>query len=112
MGQLDDFTLNLLTNDEVLAIGQDVMGKQAFKKMDKDSIQVWVKELKDGTHAIGIFNLHDNARKVTVNFGDVQLNSRLRLRDVWKQKDLGRFNTSFSSGIPAHGVVLLKADAR
>ena len=79
--------------------------------MDKDSIQVWVKELKDGTHAIGIFNLNGNARNVTVNFGDIQLNSRLRLRDVWRQKDLGLFNATFSSGIPAHGVVLLKADA-
>ncbi len=109
MGQLDDFTLNLLTNDEVLAINQDAAGKQAFKLIDKDSVQVWVKELKDGSKAFGIFNLSGNAQKATVNFGDIQLSNQIRLRDVWKQKDLGRFNNTFTATIPAHGVILLKA---
>jgi hypothetical protein len=109
MGQLDDFTLNLLTNDEVLAINQDALGKQAFKLIDKDSIQVWVKELKDGNKAFGIFNLTGNAQKTTVNFADVKLNSQLKLRDVWRQKDLGKFSNTFTASIPAHGVILLKA---
>ena len=109
MGQLDDFTLNLLTNDEVLSIGQDALGKQAFKIIDKDSTQVWVKELKDGSKAVGIFNLSNNAKKQTINFADIQLGSQVRLRDVWRQKDLGSATNSFAATIPSHGVVLLKA---
>jgi alpha-galactosidase len=109
MGQLDDFTLNLLTNDEVLSIGQDALGKQAFKIMDKDSTQVWVKELKDGSKAVGIFNLSNTAKKQTINFADIQLNSQVKLRDVWRQKDLGSASNSFAATIPSHGVVLLKA---
>lgn len=109
MGQLDDFTVNLLTNDEVLAIDQDGLGRQAVKVIEQDSMQVWVKELKDGTKAFGIFNLSNAVQKATVNFADIQLAGTLRLRDVWRQQDLGRFSNSFTGTIPAHGVVLLKA---
>ena len=109
MGQLDDFTLNLLTNDEVLSIGQDALGKQAVKIIDKDSTQVWVKELKDGSKAVGIFNLSNTAKKQTINFADIQLNSQVKLRDLWRQKDLGNATNSFAATLPSHGVVLLKA---
>ncbi len=108
MGQLDDFTMNLLTNDEVLAIDQDALGKQAMKVVDKDSIQVWVKDLQDGSKAFGIFNLSSSTQKPVINFNDLQLSGQQHLRDVWRQKDLGQFSNAFSSTIPPHGVLLLK----
>lgn len=37
--RLDDFTLSLLSNDEVLAVDQDPMGSQANKLYDKNNIQ-------------------------------------------------------------------------
>jgi alpha-galactosidase len=55
--RLDPFTLNLLTNDEVIALDQDPLGKQAFPKIIEGDIQVWVKDLEDGNDAFGIFNL-------------------------------------------------------
>lgn len=109
MGQLDNFTLNLLTNDEVLAIDQDALGKQAFKLLEKDSIQVWVKELKNGDKAVGIFNLANTTQKTTVNFADIKLTASLRLRDVWRQKDLGKFSNSYAADVPPHGVVYIRA---
>jgi hypothetical protein len=109
MSQLDDFTLNLLTNDEVLAVDQDALGKAARKVFEKDKIQVWVKELEDGKKAIGVFNLSDKAAKTTINFSDLKLSSQLMLRDLWRQQNLGLFKNSYSSSIPAHGVVLLKS---
>src|SRR5579862_5792364 len=48
MSQLDDFTTSLLTNDEVLAIDQDALGKSALKVADGNNTQVWIKELEDG----------------------------------------------------------------
>ncbi len=108
MSQLDDFTLNLLTNDEVLAIDQDALGKSAEKIFEKGLLQVWVKELKDGSKAIGIFNLDDKTVKTMINFSDIKLPAQLKLRDVWKQQDLGVFKNSFSTSIPSHGVVLIK----
>ncbi len=55
--RLDQFTLNLLTNDEVLAVDQDVLGKQAVRVSENGDVQVFEKELADGSRAVGIFNL-------------------------------------------------------
>jgi alpha-galactosidase len=58
MTQLDDFTTSLLSNDEVLAVDQDALGKQAKRVGDKgnDGTEVWAKPLADGTVAVGLFN--------------------------------------------------------
>ncbi len=106
--RLDDFTLNLLTNDEVLAIDQDPLGKQATPIIKQGNIQVWIKDLEDGTKAIGIFNLGDEAEKYQLNFSEASLSSKLKLRDLWRQKNLGEFKNHFDALIPSHGVVLIK----
>ncbi len=46
MTQLDDFTLNLLTNDEVIAVNQDVLGKQAVPVSKSGNLEVWVNRSK------------------------------------------------------------------
>jgi alpha-galactosidase len=60
MTRLDDFTLNLFTNDEVIAINQDPLGKQATRVYSSEKIQVWMKDLEDGSKAVGIFNFGTN----------------------------------------------------
>ncbi|MBS1918023.1 MAG: putative Ig domain-containing protein [Bacteroidetes bacterium] len=110
MSQLDDFTLNLLTNDEVLAIDQDALGKSARKIFDKENIQVWTKDLQDGKKAIGIFNLNDKSAKATISFSELKLPAQLMLRDLWRQQNIGSFKNTFSAAIPAHGVILLKGN--
>lgn len=108
LARLDAFTLNLLTNDEVLAIDQDALAKQACQVFNKDSIQVWVKELKDGNKAIGIFNLSSQNRNVDLRWNEINVSGPLKVRDVWRQKDLGLFADKFSSFIPTHGCTLIK----
>ena len=107
MSQMDDFTLGLLTNDEVLAIDQDALARPARKAWDKDKAQVWVKELKDGSKAVGIFNLDSRAAQLTVPLSQMGLPAAGKLRDCWRQQDLGVYKGSFSTRIPAHGVVLV-----
>jgi hypothetical protein len=112
LSKLDDFTLNLLTNDEVLAIDQDPLGKQAEQKTVKDNYQVWVKELEDGNKAIGIFNLSDDYQNISATWSELQLSSKQNLRDLWRQKDLGSFENSFTIKVAPHGVMLIKASNR
>lgn len=108
ISKLDDFTLNLLTNDEVLAIDQDPLGKQAQQVIKKENYQVWVKELEDGSKAIGIFNLADNYQTVSINWDELGLPEKCKVRDLWRQKDLGNFNESFTGKVVPHGVILIK----
>lgn len=108
LSRLDAFTLNLLTNDEVLAIDQDPLGLQARQWVRNDDYQIWIKELEDGTKAIGIFNTDTAYQRITVNFKELNLPDTIRARDLWSQKDLGIFNTRYAVLIPPHGVKLLK----
>lgn len=105
--RLDDFTLNLLTNDEVLALDQDRLGKQAIPILKEDSIQVWVKDLYDGGKGIGVFNLSSAVKKYTLDLSKLGIKTPAHLRDLWRQKDLGKMKR-YSTIIPSHGVVLVK----
>jgi alpha-galactosidase len=112
MSRLDNFTLGLLTNDEVLAVDQDALARPAKKVWDKDNIQVWVKELKDGSKAVGIFNLGEQPAKPTIPYSSLGFPAQLKVRDLWRQKDLTSVDKAFAPRIPAHGVVLLKVKAK
>ncbi len=107
--RLDDFTLNLLTNDEVLALDQDPLGRAAVPKVKAGDIQVWVKELHDGSRAVGLFNLGADSAAYNLSLRSLGLEDRTAVRDLWRQKDLGSAEAGMvACRIPAHGVVLLK----
>ncbi|MBL8234286.1 MAG: putative Ig domain-containing protein, partial [Bryobacterales bacterium] len=57
MARLDDFTLNVLTNHEVIDVNQDVLGKQARVVRKTAEELVLAKPLEDGSLAVGLFNL-------------------------------------------------------
>ncbi|MDZ7721272.1 MAG: putative Ig domain-containing protein [candidate division KSB1 bacterium] len=53
LSKLDDFTLNLLCNAEVIAVNQDPLGEQARSFVKNDDLQIWAKRLSDGSAAVG-----------------------------------------------------------
>jgi hypothetical protein len=108
LSKLDEFTLNLLTNSEVLDINQDALGKQARRVKADHAYQVFVKELEDGSTAVGLFNLTENAMKKTFSVAEANLAGTYTFRDVWRQKDLAKKAGKLNVEIPPHGVVLLK----
>jgi hypothetical protein len=108
LSKLDAFTLNMLTNDEVIAIDQDPLGKQARQVISKDSAQVWVKELEDGSKAIGIFNLRNTFSRITVKWEDLGLKGSIQVRDVWQQKKLGIVSKEYVVTVAPHGVNLIR----
>ncbi|MBV4358761.1 NPCBM/NEW2 domain-containing protein [Pinibacter aurantiacus] len=112
MEKLDDFTLNLLTNDEVIAVNQDALGKQATCQFKKGDMRVYVKELEDGGHAVGFCNF--GLEPVDMSFSDFQqlgLKGKLKVRDLWRQKDIAKLDAQkgrLPINVPAHGVLLVK----
>ena len=108
--KLDDFTISLLTNDEVLAVNQDPLGKQATViSRQSDDIGVMAKGLEDGSMAAGLFNLTDNGTlEVVVKWADLGLKGKYIVRDLWRQKDLGTFEGEFKSAVPQHGVIMIQ----
>jgi alpha-galactosidase len=108
--QADAFTLNLLSNDEVLAVNQDAQGRQARRIATIGAIDVYLKPLEDGSHAIAFFNRSNAKETFDFNkFSRVGLGEGvLTARDLWRQQDLPDIKDSFSCELPAHGVRLLK----
>jgi alpha-galactosidase len=105
---IDDFTFNLLSNDEVLAVNQDPLGQRATIVSDDGNLRVLAKKLEDGTLAVGLFNLSESAQRVKVQFSRLGIAGSQKARDLWRQKDLGDFRDEFAADVPPHGVVLVK----
>ena len=45
IAQIDDFTFNLLCNNEVNAVNQDILGRQAHRDVNEDGMQIWSRHL-------------------------------------------------------------------
>lgn len=122
LDSIDDFTLGLLTNSEVLAVNQDPLVYPAHKIMT-DNGQIWYKRLYDGSYAVGLFQIDPyfvlweqeegediQLRDYTMQlcFDQIGINGQAHVRDLWRQKDLGVFHDNFSINVPWHGVSFLK----
>ncbi len=105
--RLDEFTLSLLTNDEVLEVNQDPLGKAACRAAKVDDLEVWAKDMEDGRKAVGLFNLGETKATVTVKWSDLGVTGKQLVRDLWRQKDLGTFEGQFSAPVGDDGVVLV-----
>jgi hypothetical protein len=108
LGKLDRFTLGLLTNDEVIAIDQDALGKEARQAIETDGYQVWIKDLEDGNKAVGIFNTSDKYQTITLNLKDNELSGYAKIRDVWQQKYIIISGVNYTTKVAPHGVVMVK----
>ena len=107
MAKLDAFTLNVLCNAEVIEVDQDALGKQARILRQNGDEFVLVKELADGSKAVGLFNFASHPRKITVAWNELGVSGNQRVRDLWRQKEIGSFNRKFEIEVPRHGVSLV-----
>jgi len=108
LAAMDAGTRALLTNPEVIAIDQDPLGIQGHRIKQEGPLEVWMKPLKDGSTAVGLFNRGWGAMPVTVDFRDVGLGNSAVVRDLWAKKDLGPFQEKYTATVPQHGVVMLQ----
>ena len=108
LDKLDAFTLSLLTNAEMLDINQDPLGLQA-RNIDVAGGEALIKTLEDGTVAVGLFNPSENPSTVTLTWEQAGVSGKQRVRDLWRQQNLGVFDKSFTAkDIPRHGVVVVR----
>ena len=108
MAKLDPFTLNILCNADVIDVNQDTLGKQASILRKTPGEFVLVKELEDGSRAVGLFNLGTFPSPISVSWTDLGLAGKQMARDLWRQKDLGVSQGTFSATVPRHGVVYVR----
>ncbi|MFG4003724.1 alpha-galactosidase [Flavobacterium aquidurense] len=113
-------TLAILTNKELIAVDQDKLGIQGFKYSAEDGLEVWVKPLSDGNWAVTFLNRSEVAKKVNfdwkkqtikdVDFGYEANFSKTvyKLKDLWKNKEIGTTKKNFTADIAPHDVITLR----
>jgi alpha-galactosidase len=108
--RLDAFTLNLLTNPEVIAVDQDPLGKAAVELPAAGRLRVFRKEMEDGSVVVGLFNTHPFRPADRPALPEtLKLPAGGRLRDCWRMQELKLKDGRLPVAIPPHGCALLRA---
>jgi alpha-galactosidase len=108
MGRLDEFTLNVLCNAEVIDVNQDALGKQARIVRQTGEEVVFSKPMEDGSVAVGLFNLAADSRTLTVKWSEFEFEGKARVRDLWRHRDVGVFEGAYSAKLGRHDVTLVR----
>ena len=115
MEKLDPFTMSLLTNDEVIAIDQDPLGCQATCVQEINGLRIYVKKMANGTRVVGFCNFSsEQVEMIYKDFGKLNITGPKTVRDLWRQKNICRINTSGNGlkiRVPVHGILLYKFTA-
>jgi alpha-galactosidase len=115
MEKLDSFTLNILTNDEVIAVNQDALGKQATCLQTIGELRIYVKHMEDGSKAVGFCNF--GQEPVDISYADFEklgISGSQKVRDLWRQKDIAKLSASQATlplKVRPHGVLLYRFTA-
>lgn len=121
--KLDDFTLSLLTNREVIAVNQDTLCAPAVKKVTENG-QIWYKPLADGSIALGCFNMQPyfvlwnqndgeamqfREYPFEIDFAELGIDSPVTIRDIWRNADeASGVKDGYKVSVPYHGVKFIR----
>ena len=102
----DDFTLSLLTNDEVLAANQK--GSNSHQAWARGDQIVWTSDSAGAKgRYVGVFNVGDRAAaEIRVEWKELGLPARCAVRDLWAGQNLGAAQDGYTFRIPPHGAGL------
>lgn len=98
--------MTLLRNKEVIAVDQAGQIATPFSTASKQ--QVWRAQNKDGSYTVALFNLDDAKADISVSWSDFGLKGKIKVHDLWAQKDLGKVEGKFSATLDPHGSRLLR----
>jgi alpha-galactosidase len=89
----------LILNKEMIAVNQDPTEQGKLIK-NVDQTQIWVKKLNKGTFAVLLLNLDPTkAREVSIDFAQLGLKGKIKVRDLIAQEDLGKIKGQISANL-------------
>jgi alpha-galactosidase len=104
---LDEPTLALLTNPEVLAVDQASSDNRPH--FLEDGVRIWSARPDDGKgRYVALFNTSDKTREVFIALKDLGLDGRREVRDLWARRDLAPASGRFAQLVPPHGAGLYR----
>lgn len=101
-------TLATLTNEEVIAIDQDALGRQGKRVSQNGTTEVWARPLSDGSTAAAFFNRGDQSAAVEVSWQQLGIDGPRHVRDLWWHQNLGTANERYVVFLTPHTSLLLR----
>jgi alpha-galactosidase len=89
-------------------VDQDALGQCARVVQLANAAFAMIKDLEAGAKAVGLFNPGDAPATVIGMWPELGLKGRLAVRDMWRQKALGREREQLTAMPPLHGVRLVR----
>lgn len=104
--KMDDWTLNLITNSEVLKVLKTSRnGHEVYRKDDK---VVWYADGDDGSIYIGLFNLCESQEEISVNLEKLGLEGSYSCRDLWMHEDIADVKEKLEYSIRPHSCKIMR----
>jgi alpha-galactosidase len=83
-------TKKILMNEEVIAVNQDKLGRQAIRKINNDIWEIYVKPLDNKDVSIAILNKSETVQNIQIDFKELGLTENYTIRDLWAHKVIGK----------------------
>lgn len=109
--RLDDDTLSLLTNPDVLDVNQDPAGVQASRAWSEGSAEIWARPLTSGALAVGLFNRGETPLDITAPWSLLRLGGTQDVADLWSGERWEDVPEGVTLTVPPHGARLLRVGA-
>jgi len=116
LGNMSPETAEILKNAELIALDQDVLGKQGFCYRDNGDYEIWIKKLANNEKAVCLLNRGDEEKTVQVDY-NVLLKANddywssepyklenYKLRDLWEHKEVSLEKSTVFVKMPPHSV--------
>ena len=107
---MPQYAKEIVMNREMIAIDQDPLGIQGdvVKEYNNGSLQVWMKELGNGSKAVALFNRSGKSEKIAALWKDLGITGKMKVRDLWEHADKGVFTESYSVEVSSHSAVVIR----
>lgn len=108
MTKLDNWTLSLLTNDEVIAVNQHSTNNRQLFRTDSGFI-AWTADIPNSRDKyLAVFNTGAKTTIIPMKLSDTGVKGAVRVRDLWQKMDLGEVNAEFAPQVASHGTCLFR----
>ncbi|SHJ79472.1 Alpha galactosidase A [Arenibacter nanhaiticus] len=107
-------TLDIVTNEEIIALNQSPFVYQARRLVDQGDLEVWAKPMvstMSGEVAVALLNRSKETATMRLDMETIGIDTDkgYTMRDLWAKKDFSVSKEDYKTfTVPAHGVVVLK----
>lgn len=104
----DEFTLSLLTNDEVFAVNQNSINNKQLKA--ENGLIVWTADVPNSADKyVALFNVNDSiADVIHVSLEELGLKGKYLVQDLWRKEMKSEITSGFSVLVEPHASILVR----